>query len=76
VQGKARQKFRAVILAGVLLALLIPLCGQAQVYKWVDEDGIVSYSNIAPPTDQDFQVLRFPCYAADPKCRSVGKKCL
>jgi len=72
VQGKARQKFRAVILAGVLLALLIPLCGQAQVYKWVDEDGIVSYSNIAPPTDQDFQVLRFPCYAADPKCRSVS----
>ena len=72
MQGKARQKFRAVTLAGVLLALLIPLCGQAQVYKWVDEDGIVSYSNIAPPTDQDFQVLRFPCYAADPKCRSVS----
>lgn len=45
---------------------------QAQVYKWVDEDGIVTYSNIAPPQDQDFQTLRFPCYAADPKCRSVS----
>jgi soluble lytic murein transglycosylase-like protein len=71
VQGKARHEFRAAALAGALLALLIPLSGQAQVYKWVDESGIVSYSNIAPPTDQDFQVLRFPCYAADPKCRSV-----
>jgi soluble lytic murein transglycosylase-like protein len=50
----------------------MPLGGQAQVYKWVDEDGIVTFSNIAPPANQDFQVLRFPCYAADPKCRSVS----
>jgi soluble lytic murein transglycosylase-like protein len=48
------------------------LAGQAQVYKWVDDDGIVTYSNIAPPTDQDFQVLRFPCYASDPRCRAVS----
>lgn len=58
-------------LAG-LVAVLIPSLGLAQVYKWVDENGIVTYSNIAPPTDRDFQVLRFPCYAADPKCRSVS----
>ena len=44
----------------------------AQVYKWVDEDGIVNYSNTAPPGDSDFSVLRFPCYASDPKCRSVA----
>ena len=44
----------------------------AQVYKWVDEDGIVNYSNTAPPGDSDFSVLRFPCYASDPKCRSVS----
>jgi len=43
----------------------------SDVYKWVDENGIVTFSNIAPPTDQDFQVLKFPCYASDPKCRSV-----
>jgi soluble lytic murein transglycosylase-like protein len=43
----------------------------AEVYKWVDENGIVSFSNVAPPSDQDFQVLNFPCYASDPKCRSV-----
>ena len=72
MQGIARRIFRAAAFAGVLLALSIPLCVQAQVYKWVDENGIVTYSNIAPPKNQDFQVLRFPCYAADPKCRSVS----
>ena len=70
--GKATQKFRAAAIAGAMLVLSIPLSGQAQVYKWVDENGIVTYSNIAPPKQQDFQVLRFPCYAADPKCRSVS----
>jgi soluble lytic murein transglycosylase-like protein len=58
-------------MACVVAALLVPVFAQAQVYKWVDEDGIVTYSNIAPPQDQDFQTLRFPCYAADPKCRQV-----
>jgi soluble lytic murein transglycosylase-like protein len=72
VQGKASQIFRAAAIAGASLALSIPLSVQAQVYKWVDENGIVTYSNIAPPKQQDFQVLRFPCYAADPKCRSVS----
>jgi len=57
----------------VLLSLLIaPAALQAEVYKWVDENGIVSFSNIAPPSNQDYQVLKFPCYAADPKCRSVS----
>jgi soluble lytic murein transglycosylase-like protein len=59
----------------VLIAVVIgaaPFSVAAQVYKWTDENGIVTFSNIAPPADQDFQVLRFPCYAADPKCRSVS----
>jgi soluble lytic murein transglycosylase-like protein len=72
VQGKARRKLCATAMAGALLGLLFPLCGQAQVYKWVDENGIVTYSNVAAPKNQDFQVLRFPCYASDPKCRSVS----
>lgn len=71
MQGKAIKTLRIRIAAVALLAILIPAGGQAQVYKWVDEDGIVTFSNIAPPEDQDFQTLRFPCYAADPKCRSV-----
>lgn len=72
VQRKARKIFtaRSVILC-FLLFLMAPSVN-AQVYKWVDENGIVTFSNIAPPKDQDFKVLRFPCYAADPKCRSVS----
>ena len=63
---------RGLAAMAVLLAVLFPSVAVAQVYKWVDANGIVTFSNIAPPTDQDYQVLRFPCYAADPKCRSVS----
>ena len=56
----------------LVLSVLNPSLALAQVYKWVDENGIVTFSNVAPPTDHDYQVLRFPCYAADPKCRSVS----
>ena len=72
MQRKAGKRIAAGFIAGIMLSMSIPLISQAQVYKWVDDDGIVSYSNIAPPVNQDFQVLRFPCYAADPKCRSVS----
>jgi soluble lytic murein transglycosylase-like protein len=71
-RDSARHVARSSLVLAGLLAALIPTLGLAQVYKWVDENGIVTFSNIAPPTDQDFQVLRFPCYAADPKCRSVS----
>src|SRR3990170_2987555 len=54
------------------LALLLPQLGQAQVYKFVDDHGIVNYTNIAPPKNFAYQTLRFPCYAADPKCRNVS----
>lgn len=60
------------LVAAMVLLLAVPVTASAQVYKWVDENGIVTFSNIAPPTDRDYQVLRFPCYAADPKCRSVS----
>jgi soluble lytic murein transglycosylase-like protein len=65
-------KNRPIWLLALLLPLFAPLAVQAQVYKFVDDKGIVNYTNIAPPSGQDFQVLRFPCYAADPKCRSVS----
>lgn len=58
-------------LAGMALAA-IAASAPAEVYKWVDENGIVNLSNVAPPTDHNFQVLNFPCYASDPKCRSVS----
>ncbi|MEJ2400753.1 MAG: lytic transglycosylase domain-containing protein [Xanthomonadales bacterium] len=66
----ARFRILSIAAAGALLGYAA--AAGAQVYKWVDEDGIVTYSNIAPPTDRDFDVLRFPCYASDPKCRSVS----
>jgi soluble lytic murein transglycosylase-like protein len=72
VQGIAGKFIRKIATVAALLLVLVASSAHAQVYKWVDENGIVTYSNIAPPKDQDFQVLRFPCYAADPKCRSIS----
>ena len=56
----------------LLPLLLVPQFAVAQVYKFVDENGIVNYTNIAPPSNTAYQTLRFPCYAADPKCRGVS----
>jgi soluble lytic murein transglycosylase-like protein len=72
VQGIAGKIFRVMVTAASLCLALVATSASAQVYKWVDENGIVTFSNIAPPKNQDFQVLRFPCYAADPKCRSIS----
>ncbi len=60
--------------AGLLLLALAAASAvlQADVYKWVDENGVVTFTNIAPPSHQNYQVLKFPCYASDPKCRSLN----
>jgi soluble lytic murein transglycosylase-like protein len=60
------------MLTGLLLLAAAPSFLQADVYKWVDDDGVVTFTNIAPPSDQHYQVLKFPCYASDPKCRSLN----
>lgn len=72
MQGKAINRIRYAVTCAAVIMLLLPLQCLAQVYKWVDENGIVTFSNIAPPENQDFKVLNFPCYASDPKCRSVA----
>jgi len=56
----------------LLLALAVPQTGRAEIYKFVDDKGVVNYTNIAPAGSQKYQILRFPCYAADPKCRNVS----
>ena len=56
----------------LLSLLLLSVTAHAQVYKFVDDKGIINFTNIAPPSGQEFEVLRFPCYAADPRCRSVS----
>jgi len=63
---------RLLMLTGLLLLAVTPAVVQADVYKWVDEDGVVTFTNIAPPSNQNYQVLKFPCYASDPKCRSLN----
>jgi soluble lytic murein transglycosylase-like protein len=60
------------MLVSMFMLAASPATSQAEVYKWVDEDGIVNLSNVSPPSHQDFQVLKFPCYASDPKCRFVS----
>ena len=59
------------LLAGLLL-VVTPAVVQADVYKWVDDNGVVTFTNIAPPSNQQYQVLKFPCYASDPKCRTLS----
>ena len=63
---------KKLMLSGLLLLVATPVILQADVYKWVDEDGIINLTNIAPPSSQQYQVLKFPCYASDPKCRSLN----
>ncbi len=65
----------ALLIKHTSIFLVLLLCGMAsadaQVYKFVDENGVVNYTNISPPGKYEYQTLRFPCYAADPKCRGV-----
>ena len=56
---------------GFVLASLMPLSGAAEVYKYVDEKGIVTYTNQKPSTRYDYEIFKFPCYASDPSCRGV-----
>lgn len=74
---KLRIAPRLASLSSKFLWTTLPVCllsfsVQAQVYKFVDDKGIVNYTNVAPPKGHDFKVLHFPCYASDPKCRSVS----
>ncbi len=55
----------------ILTALLIPALANAEVYKYVDENGILNYTNVAPPKDVDFVTMKFPCYASDTSCRKI-----
>ena len=60
------------MLTGLLLLAGTPVVLHGDVYKWVDENGVVTFTNIAPPANRHYQVLKFPCYASDPKCRSLN----
>ena len=63
---------QGLMLAGLLLLAVTPAVLQADVYKWVDENGVVSFTNVAPPSNQRYQVIKFPYYASDLKRRSLN----
>lgn len=60
-------------LALMLLVLAAPLA-HAQTYKWVDERGVVNYSNTPPPNAAKAQPVedRISVYASDPVIAQPG----
>jgi len=54
------------------LALLVPLSALAQIYKFVDENGVVNFTSMPPPARYSYKVLKIPCYASDASCRGVS----
>ena len=54
------KKFHGVLIL-VAVAVLLCLPGQpnaGEIYRWVDDNGVVSYSNVAPPEDEaDFGII-------------------
>ncbi len=57
---------------GIWSAVLLctTTAAKAEIYKYVDAKGIVTYTNIEPSSRIDYQVFKFPCYASDPSCSS------
>jgi len=48
-----REFLGVTILLAIAFVLCLPIALSAgQIYKWVDENGVVSYSNLKPPDDE------------------------
>lgn len=79
MQGKAffsmtpsgLRRSAALAALGMVIAAGWPGSLLAEVYKFVDENGIVNYTNIEPPKNVDYRTMKFPCYASDTKCRNI-----
>jgi len=57
----------------LVLALCVALPASAQMYKWVDSDGKVQYSDKPPPSNIRTEKLRTPGQAASAPAASEGK---
>jgi soluble lytic murein transglycosylase-like protein len=63
--------------AGQIIVLLILLVfagfqsAYADVYKFIDEDGMVNYTNVKPTGQANVKTFSFPCYASDNKCNQL-----
>jgi FKBP-type peptidyl-prolyl cis-trans isomerase len=55
------------------LALCVALPASAQMYKWVDSDGKVQYSDKPPPSNIKSEKLRGPASAASAPAAGEGK---
>lgn len=68
--SKARRHstFAALVIAAILIA---PAVVSAEVYKYIDENGVLNYTNIAPPSNVDYITMKFPCYASDQRCNKI-----
>ncbi|HTT11746.1 MAG TPA: DUF4124 domain-containing protein [Burkholderiaceae bacterium] len=50
-------RIRSVLLAVLVSAAAMPLAAQAGLYKWIDEQGVVNYSDKPPPGAPDAKPL-------------------
>jgi Domain of unknown function (DUF4124) len=57
----------------LVLALCAALAASAQMYKWVDSDGKVHYSDKPPPSNIKTEILRAPGRAAPAPSTSEAK---
>lgn len=60
----------------VAVLLVILLCAamqyaQAEVYKYVDENGMINYTNVKPSGQKNVKTFSFPCYASDTTCNQL-----
>jgi len=62
-------RYRNIVLA---LACLVPLAAQAQIYKFVDENGVINFTSLPPPARYAYKIIRIPCYVSDSSCRGVS----
>jgi soluble lytic murein transglycosylase-like protein len=55
----------------LISTLALPVPAGAEVYKFVDENGVLNYTNIEPPKNVEYKTMKFPCYASDSSCRKI-----
>jgi hypothetical protein len=58
-------------LSCLLLAIAVPLSAHAEIYRWVDADGVVHFSD-RPPVSDSAEVSTVAVQAAQPASREPG----
>ena len=66
------QRIALLIMCASISLLLAPTWAHAQIYKFVDENGVINFTSLPPPSRYSYTVLKIPCYASDLSCRGVS----